>query len=144
MRPDFHEYMLQVAEVIAQRSRDPSSKFGCVIVRPDKSIASTGYNGFPRGMKDLDEWWTNRDEKYERVLHSEMNALLHLHESAIAYTLYVSGPPCVDCAKHIAAAGIHFVYYRPPPGTYGARWNIQRPLQILKDSGVAAFEIDPN
>jgi deoxycytidylate deaminase len=33
-------------------SKDPSTKVGAVIVRPDLTVASIGYNGFPRGMSD--------------------------------------------------------------------------------------------
>ena len=38
---------LGLSEYIAQWSKDPSTKVGAVIVRPDKSIVSMGFNGFP-------------------------------------------------------------------------------------------------
>ena len=46
---------LALAEHVADWSKDPSTKTGAVIVRPDRTIASMGYNGFPRGMADTDD-----------------------------------------------------------------------------------------
>ncbi len=37
---------LEDAREIARNSKDPSKKIGCKIVRPDKSPAGEGYNGF--------------------------------------------------------------------------------------------------
>jgi dCMP deaminase len=39
-------YFLGVAEAVAQASKDPSTKVGSVIVRPDRTFVSFGYNGF--------------------------------------------------------------------------------------------------
>ncbi|GHU49660.1 hypothetical protein FACS189459_1810 [Bacilli bacterium] len=38
-----------IALLVAQKSEDPSTIVGAVIVRPDNTIASTGYNGVMRG-----------------------------------------------------------------------------------------------
>src|SRR5215211_1547674 len=62
---------LQAAELFASWSKDPSNQVGAVVVRPDKTIASTGFNGFPRNTDDSQELYENRDEKLRRVKHAE-------------------------------------------------------------------------
>ena len=52
---------LALAEHIAEWSQDPSTKVGAVIVDSQKRVVSMGYNGFPRGIKDLPERYKNRD-----------------------------------------------------------------------------------
>ncbi len=135
MRPGFDEWCLGKAVKQAERSRDPSTKFGCIIVRPDKTTCSEGYNGFARSMEDKPEWWNNREEKYDRVIHGEMNALLWARESVLGYTAYLTHPSCKDCAKHMAAAGIaRVVWYDDPE--FRERWNCDRSIQLYKESGV--------
>ena len=46
----WHEYFIQMAMLVSSKSKDPSTKVGCVIVGPDNEIRSTGFNGFPRGV----------------------------------------------------------------------------------------------
>lgn len=92
-RPRFSEWLVLMAEAASLRSRDPSTKVGAVIVRPDKSVAAVGYNGFPRGMEDRSAWYADRAEKYDRVIHAEMNALLSMKENAAGTTVAVTHPP---------------------------------------------------
>ena len=106
MRPGYNEWQLHKAAVVATRSRDPSTKCGAVIVRPNKSVCSEGYNGFPRTMEDREEWYNDRSEKYPRVIHAEMNAIKHATEDVTGYVMFTTRPPCAECAKHIAAWGI--------------------------------------
>lgn len=44
------EYFIKMAMLVASKSKDPSTKVGCVIVGPDNEVRSTGFNGFPRGV----------------------------------------------------------------------------------------------
>lgn len=111
------ETWLAVAREIAQRSKDPSTKVGCVLVSPDNRQIAVGYNGFPAGFPDKELYWENRGQysgvltKYDIVVHAEMNALLHAKTPVNNWTAYIThGPcPCLNCAKHIAAAGIRRV-----------------------------------
>ena len=52
MRPDIDTWALDLSEVVARRSRDPNTQVGAVILRADNTVASVGYNGFPRGTND--------------------------------------------------------------------------------------------
>ena len=106
---------LDVAKLVATWSKDPSTKCGAVIVRPNKSIVSTGFNGFPQSMSDAPELYAEREVKYSRVVHCEINALLFTREPVNGYTLYTTGPCCDRCAVQMIQAGIsRFVAYTAP------------------------------
>ncbi len=107
---DWHERFLSMAELVGSWSKDPSTKVGAVIVRPDRTIASLGYNGFPRGVKDE---YQDRDHKLLRTVHAEMNAILSAREPMKGYTLYVSPLfPCANCAAAIIQSGVSTVVAR--------------------------------
>src|SRR6266404_1646354 len=98
---------LEMAKLVASWSKDPSTKAGAVIVRPDKSVLSVGFNGFPKTMPDNTEWYSNREEKYSRIVHCEINALIHSHELLTGYTLYTYPfLPCDRCCVQMIQAGI--------------------------------------
>jgi len=98
---------IEMAEFIADWSKDPSTKVGAVVVRSDRTIASVGFNGFARGVLDTVERLSNRELKYPLTVHAEINAILSAKESVRGHTLYVSPlPPCATCAGAIIQAGI--------------------------------------
>lgn len=101
---------LEMAELVGGWSKDPSTKVGAVIVRPDRTIASLGYNGFPRGVEDR---YFDREHKLLRTVHAEMNAILSAREPLGGCTLYVSPLfPCANCAAAIIQSGITTVVAR--------------------------------
>lgn len=96
-----------MADHVALRSRDPSTQVGAVLVRPDRTIAAVGYNGFPRNCLDFDELYADRDTKLMRTVHAEVNAILSAGGPVRGCTLYVSPlHPCAHCAGIIIQAGI--------------------------------------
>lgn len=98
---------LSLAKLVAGWSKDPRTQVGCVIVRPDRTIASLGFNGFPRGIEDLPELLADRPFKHKVVIHAEENALLHCRENVAGYTCYVwPVPPCSRCAAKLIQVGI--------------------------------------
>jgi dCMP deaminase len=115
---------LNLARYYASFSKDPSTQTGAVLVRPDGSVCSLGFNGFPKGMKDDPELYADREKKYSRTVHCEMNALLLSHdETHSGYTLYTwPFASCDRCAVHMIQAGIkRFVFPEMPPEK-AARW----------------------
>lgn len=107
--PKWDARFLELAEHVAEWSKGPRKRIGAVIVRPDKSIASLGYNGPPRGFDDEAFLRMTREDQHSFVIHAEHNALRQTHdaESVAGYTLYVSPLfPCARCANKIAQAGI--------------------------------------
>jgi dCMP deaminase len=100
-------YFLGLANFARQRSKDPRTKVGAVIVRPDRTTASTGYNGFPRGVADDMARLKDRPTKHLFTVHAEANAIVTAREPLHGYTIYVTPMhPCACCAGLIAQSGI--------------------------------------
>ncbi len=110
VRPDWDEYFLKLAMLVAERSTCQRHHVGAVVVR-DKHVIATGYNGAPAGMKDCLQLGCLRDElkipsgtRHEicRAIHAEQNAIIQaaLHGGGIeGTTIYCTHTPCVLCAK---------------------------------------------
>lgn len=106
-RPDWDLYFLQLASQVAQRSCDPSTQHGCVLVI-DKIPVMMGYNGLPAGTND-GVYPQERPAKYWFYCHSEENAVALAARRGVATdgaTAYVTGPPCVRCLRLLHQAGI--------------------------------------
>ena len=104
-----------MAKLVSCWSKDPGHKVGAVIVRPDRTVASLGYNGFPRGVEDKYE---DRETKLLKTVHAEMNAILSAREPLKGYMLYVSPLfPCANCAAGIVQSGIAQVVADLPKDT---------------------------
>lgn len=139
---------LAMARMVASWSKDPSTKFGAVIARPDNTVASLGFNGFPRGCSDADEVYADREEKYGRVVHAEVNAILAAREPLHGYTMYIwpggIGPACDRCSACIIQAGISTVVHEfVPSAEHGSRWDvpIERGLAMFNEADVAVVRV---
>lgn len=105
---DIDEYFMRMVYLVAQRSSDPRTKIGSVLVR-DKYVISTGYNQMPRGVNDLDERYNNRELKNKMIAHSEFNAIIQAARNGISTlnsTLYSQGIVCSNCCKAIINGGV--------------------------------------
>jgi len=108
---------MQLADHIAQWSKDRSSKVGAVIVI-DKNPISMGYNGFPRGCNDDLEERHERPEKYSWVLHAEENCIVNAArngQKTLGADMYVNWFPCSRCAGEIVNAGIKRIFCDKEP-----------------------------
>lgn len=107
---------LDLAEQISGWSKDPSRKIGAVAIGSEGQVLAQGYNGFPRGIKDLEDRYNDRQEKYKLVVHAEMNVIYNATFNGVSLkdsTLYVHGlPVCSDCAKGIIQVGVKRVVMR--------------------------------
>lgn len=105
------EYFMKIAETVALKSKDPSSKMGCVIVDPKKRVVSLGYNGMLQGADESKMTLSERPMKYYFAIHSEMNAILFAHQDLTGCTIYNRVATCENCLKYCLQAGIkRFVY----------------------------------
>lgn len=121
---DWHARFLNLAAHIATWSKDPSTKVGAVAVGPDREIRATGFNGFPRGVDDCDSRF-ERPLKYAFTAHAEANCIYQaarIGTSLHGCSLYVTHPPCSECAKAIIQAGIAEVFCPSPDDEFLARW----------------------
>jgi dCMP deaminase len=66
-----------------------------------------GYNGFPRRMCDDSALYSDRETKYSRVIHAEVNAILTAREPLNGYTLYTWPlSTCDRCSVLVIQSGI--------------------------------------
>ena len=117
-------YYLEMAKHVASKSKDPSTKTGAVIVREDNSLCSIGFNGFPKGMPDSEELYANREEKYSRIVHCEINAHLFSRDTSLkGYTLYTwPFASCDRCCVQMLQAGITRFVAPVLPDNLQERW----------------------
>ena len=117
-RPNWDRVWLTVAEAVAQRSRCSRAQMGAAIVSDDQHMIATGYNGpavnWPEDGACIN--WCDRakgvtalDNMYDScpAIHAEANALMHVDRSrSKGGTIYITAPPCMQCAKLISNSGI--------------------------------------
>ena len=109
-RPDWDEYFMHIALIVAMRSNCMKRKVAAVIVK-DLRIISTGYNGTPRGVTNCNEGGCPRcnsladtGANLEDCLcsHAEENAIVQAAYHGIRVngaTLYSTCSPCLICTK---------------------------------------------
>ncbi len=145
-RPDWDQYFMDIARVVASRSNCMKRKVAAIIVR-DKRVISTGYNGTPRGTRNCNEGGcprcnnmaasgTNLDECL--CSHGEENAIVQASYHGVSLKdalIYTTFAPCLMCAKMIINSGIREVIY-----------NLAYPLndssfRLFKEAGVKARQL---
>ncbi len=121
-RPDWDEYFMGIARVVALRSNCIKRKVAAVLVK-DKRIIATGYNGTPRGVKNCNEGGCPRCNSFGQsgagldeclCSHAEENAITQSAYHGVnikGATLYTTYSPCLGCAKMIINSGIVEVVY---------------------------------
>lgn len=142
MKAHWHHRFLALAAHVAQWSLDPDKKVGAAIVRPDKTIASLGFNGFPRGIAD-NARLEDKEMKRELVVHAEINAILHAREPLHGYTLYVWPLlPCVRCAASIIQSGIKEIVSVPLKGESAWSQTTELANQMLREANVTVTVLE--
>lgn len=112
----WEEFFMQTTQLVAKRSKDPSTQVGALITNNENHIMGTGYNGFPNGLSDDSGLWgknvstTPHFSKYLYVVHAEINAIMNSSKTK-GCILYCTHHPCNECAKVIVQSGIREVVY---------------------------------
>ena len=132
---------LDLAKLVSTWSKDPSSKFGAVIVDENNSVVSLGFNGFASGFEDTPERWNDREFKYRHVLHAEENAILNAGRPVRGCTIYIQCMPCSVCMSRIAQVGISKVVCGEPTEDYLSRWSIEEPMQVAQECGIEVIQV---
>jgi dCMP deaminase len=144
------EYFRNLAHQVKLKSKDQNTQIGAVIVGKDKEIVSTGYNSFPRGLKDDILKRQERPEKYYWFEHGERNAIYNAARIGVSTkgcTMYLScGIPCADCARGIINAGITRIFCERVDSTKGSHWNDsqERSWEMFDEAGVKVCFYDDN
>lgn len=104
---NWDHFFIGLAKYISTASKDPSTQVGAVIVNQSRRIVGTGYNGFPKGIKDDPIRYSDRPTKYKLIIHAEINAILNAVSDIKECTLYLwPFLSCSDCTKVIIQSGI--------------------------------------
>ena len=145
LRPTVDDTLLQHAEIASKRSLCVRQN-GAAIIDSSNRLVATGYNGpaagFDHGEMSCRQWCPHASlsgpsANYDDCvsLHAEANALAHANRNeTIGGTIGITRPPCLACAKLIAAAGIaRAVYPGDPARIYD---DSQLVLEFLEMCGV--------
>lgn len=103
---DWHGRFLTLARAISNWSKDPRTKVGAVAVDASRRIVETGYNGLPRGVRDIAERMLP-PRKYRWFAHAEENLVAHAARDRLqGTTVYVTHLCCAGCARMLINAGV--------------------------------------
>lgn len=147
---NWDELFIRQAMLISEKSKDPSTKVGCVIVGDGNVILSMGFNGFPRQVDEKIKARWERPEKYIWTEHAERNAIFNAAkhgirlEGARAY-LNWEPTPCSDCSRALIQAGIKELVglNKPFPGKgAGVHYHINYAEAMLEEAGVIRRMVD--
>lgn len=109
------ECFMRMAYLISERSKDPSTQVGAVVVNKMNVVVGLGYNGFPRGIKNTDLPWEREGDlentKYPYICHAEENAIYNANAKTDNCKIYTILFPCHECVKTIIQTGIKEVIY---------------------------------
>ena len=113
MRISRDDMLMQIAQVVAQRSTCGRAQVGAVIAH-DGRIVSTGYAGAPSGLLHCSPETCDMNTPCTRTVHAEAGAISYAARAGIRLegaALYCTHCPCIDCAKLIINTGIKRVIY---------------------------------
>jgi dCMP deaminase len=136
---------LSIAALVASWSKDPSTQVGCVITDGDHNQLAGGFNGFPRGILD-DQRLRDREAKLKIIVHAEANAVSAAARNGHALkgsTVYITLPPCSQCAALLIQAGVYRVVFCAgvKPSKWEADWILAQGL--LAEAGIEFEEVVP-
>ena len=138
-RPNWTEYFISMAKLASTRSCDFETKHGCVITDQMHRVLGIGYNSFPVGMPDT-ILPNTRPEKYKWMVHAERNALANCTIRPDNGIAYITGPPCIECAKSLYQEGVRSFVCVDGHGTHLMCEDDKHIFEILTKEGNIELE----
>lgn len=140
---------MQLARDVSTWSKDPRRQIGAVAVHPeDKRVLSTGYNGFPKWIRDDPQRMQDSVTKSKYMIHAELNCIFNAVYTGTSLrdtTLYVYGlPPCSECAKGILQVGIRKVVCEYETTAEDEKWeeSFAHSQAMFNEGGIYLFRIN--
>ena len=127
-RPSLESLIMDFAMSLTRRATCKRAQFSCVVTSEDMTqIYGFGYNGTAKGF-------SHDDCKFDQpgncqCVHAEQNALIKVRVNDPRKVVFVTGQPCVTCAKLIINSGASKVYYR-------SAYRSDEGLELFKKAGV--------
>lgn len=143
MRPyKWANRFLNLCRMVASWSKDPSTQVGAIAIGAAKQVVAEGYNGLPRGVKDIPERYSERPAKYDWIVHAEANLVAHAARSVLAgTTVYVTHCCCSQCAALLINAGVASVVIDATTRTNMPPEKFEIARQMFNESGVRLIEL---
>jgi len=147
-------HYLRMANLLAEKSKDRSTKNGCVIVGPHNEVRTTGYNGICRGLDDEIEERHTRPIKYFYFEHSERNAVYNAARHGISLDgciAYITAMPCADCARALIQSGINTIILpestimddEERTGRWKDSWEASKKMFVELGIEIRTVEVEP-
>lgn len=137
MTTNWSSRFMDMAHLVSKWSKDPSTQVGAVITDDKHRIISVGFNGEPRGVLEP----LTRERKLLRTIHAEQNAMAFAGRDLTGCRIYITHPPCAQCAAMIVQRGLAIVCYdvRDLNNGYLERWkdSLDEANRMLHESNVA-------
>lgn len=103
------KHLLSLAAMTIQRTVEPKTGVGCVIMK-NNDIVAVGWNDFPSRIIEDDFHNASdqeRDKKYPFFVHAEQNALLMRNLTDVSGgVIFVTKTPCHECTPLVKVSGI--------------------------------------
>ena len=132
------ECFMRMSHLISERSKDPKTQAGAVVVDYSNVVVGVGYNGFPRGIENDALPWEREGDlentKYAYVCHAEENAIYNANNSTKGCKIYCNLFPCNECAKTIIQNGIKEVIYESDK--YADTSTVRASKKLFKLAGI--------
>jgi dCMP deaminase len=152
--PGRDEKYMALAWFYAGFSKDPNTQVGSVIIDEKNTPLGHGYNGPPHQVNDSSFSWERPHpndtdfNKYDIVVHAEINAIDHSFGSLKDATLYVTHFPCPHCMLAIARKNIKRVCYMDhrydPNSSINNQQFRKRSQKVAELTNVTLDEFDGN
>jgi dCMP deaminase len=127
-RPSLESLIMDFAISLTRRATCKRAQFSCVITSKDMTqIYGFGYNGTAKGFP-------HDDCKADipggcGCAHAEQNALIKVRVNDPEKVVFVTGQPCIICAKLIINSGASKIYYR-------SSYRSDEGLELFKRAGI--------
>lgn len=116
IRPDWHEYFLDIAVAVGKRASCPRRQVGCVLVNKRHRVLATGYNGPASGLPNCIDtpcagasYASGKGLDKCQALHSETNAIAYCNDIYDISVCYVTTFPCIHCTKMLLGTSCELI-----------------------------------
>jgi len=142
--PMHQVYLKYAYEAAQQKSTDPRTQNGAVLVDHSLGMIASDANRFPNNVNDIEDRWSDGN-KYHYVEHAERNTIYKAIKSGFSpegLTLYCPFYACSDCARAIIQTGIkQVVGHKEYMDLMPDRWKTSCSIghTMMQEAGVRCF-----
>jgi len=138
--------LLKIAYLEAQKSTNPSTQNGAILVDDKGNVILSAVNSFPDGVAETQER-QNKPLRYKFSVHAERNVLYQTARLGIkteGLTMICPWAACTDCAQGIIQAGIKRLVVHRQALDRSTHWkeDIELASIMLREAGVEIIIFD--